>query len=236
MSNDIFYSCVLHKHDYPGTYREIDLMLCEAIELKRKNDFPLDVPGAIELRKGAGEFLDYQKPDTYVERDSSSDRVFPLDTVTIRSKQEKHGINAGEAVLHMGPYADEVARMMCALAVTIGRDIYFRNGAYRPESEEGQAVLAHELTHVGQYTDKRVHRRADIEELEEEAEGKEAREIYNEDPVVDIQFEGELFRMRKSEIKKVERECIQKLERWVMEQKTLLDGEEYLRLLTAIAG
>ncbi|MEE0999379.1 MAG: DUF4157 domain-containing protein [Treponemataceae bacterium] len=31
---------------------------------------------------------------------------------------------------------------------TLGKDIYFRNKAYKPETEEGRKILAHELTHI----------------------------------------------------------------------------------------
>jgi hypothetical protein len=37
-----------------------------------------------------------------------------------------------------------------AKAFTTGSDIFFRNGAYSPQSSGGQELLAHELTHVVQ--------------------------------------------------------------------------------------
>ena len=37
-----------------------------------------------------------------------------------------------------GPYADELARSLHTLALVLGTDIFFRNGAYRPETEEGR--------------------------------------------------------------------------------------------------
>ena len=41
------------------------------------------------------------------------------------------------ATIHTGPYADELARSLHTLALVLGTDIFFRNGAYRPETEEG---------------------------------------------------------------------------------------------------
>ena len=38
-----------------------------------------------------------------------------------------------------------------AAAMTIGRDIYFGAGRYRPETPQGQRLLAHELVHVAQW-------------------------------------------------------------------------------------
>ncbi|MBO7317025.1 MAG: DUF4157 domain-containing protein [Paludibacteraceae bacterium] len=48
------------------------------------------------------------------------------------------------------------------------------NGAYRPETEEGRKILAHELTHVAQNKKREEYRGASREELEGEAEAVQA--------------------------------------------------------------
>ncbi len=53
--------------------------------------------------------------------------------------------------IHTGGYADEVAKGANAYAVTMGRDIYFRDGFFSPSSEAGKGLLAHELRHVIQH-------------------------------------------------------------------------------------
>ncbi len=40
-------------------------------------------------------------------------------------------------------------RNMCA--VVLGRHIYFRAGAYKPNTKRGAELLGHELTHVSQF-------------------------------------------------------------------------------------
>ena len=60
------------------------------------------------------------------------------------------GADLGEVTMVYGPAADEYTRSHHALALVLGTDIFFRNGAYRPETEEGRKILAHELTHVAQ--------------------------------------------------------------------------------------
>jgi uncharacterized protein DUF4157 len=40
-------------------------------------------------------------------------------------------------------------RSMCA--VVLGRTIYFRAGAYQPNTQRGAELLGHELTHVSQF-------------------------------------------------------------------------------------
>ena len=55
----------------------------------------------------------------------------------------------GDVAIHTGPAASAAATAMEAKAFTLGgKDIYFRKGAFQPDSIEGQALLAHELTHV----------------------------------------------------------------------------------------
>ena len=46
--------------------------------------------------------------------------------------------------------ADGLNRDLGASAFTTGSDIFFREGSYDPASQQGQALLAHELTHVVQ--------------------------------------------------------------------------------------
>ncbi len=50
--------------------------------------------------------------------------------------------------IHTGGRADALARGVGANAFTAGTHVYFRAGAYRPESAGGQRLLAHELVHT----------------------------------------------------------------------------------------
>lgn len=52
--------------------------------------------------------------------------------------------------VHTSPTADQLNRQLGATAFTTGQDIFFRQGAYAPQSSSGQELLAHELTHVVQ--------------------------------------------------------------------------------------
>jgi len=87
-----------------------------------------------------------------------------------------------------------------ALALVVANTIYFRNGAYKPETEEGRKLLAHELTHVAQYAEKRMLRQTDRKELE--AQAKEVQQEYNPDPEIVIKIKGKYKRIRKSKIKR----------------------------------
>jgi len=60
------------------------------------------------------------------------------------------GRDFGEVRVHTGPKADRAARSIDAQAFTLGKDVVFRSGEYRPNEREGKQLLAHELTHVVQ--------------------------------------------------------------------------------------
>lgn len=50
--------------------------------------------------------------------------------------------------IHSGIDADRITRRVGADAVSTAGSVYFRKGAFRPESRSGMALLAHEMTHV----------------------------------------------------------------------------------------
>ncbi len=64
--------------------------------------------------------------------------------------EEGLGAELGSVRLHTASAADTVARWYRARAVTVDRDVLFRQGEYRPETSAGRELLAHELTHVVQ--------------------------------------------------------------------------------------
>ena len=96
------------------------------------------------------------------------DRKHPVDRVIINDFNRKSGADLGAVKIVYGPAADEYTRSHHALALVLGTDIFFRNGAYRPETEEGRKILAHELTHVAQNKRREEYRGASREELEGE--------------------------------------------------------------------
>jgi hypothetical protein len=52
--------------------------------------------------------------------------------------------------VHDDGEASQLAAMVRAKAFTVGSDVFFRAGQYRPETPGGQRLLAHELAHVAQ--------------------------------------------------------------------------------------
>ncbi len=56
----------------------------------------------------------------------------------------------GGVRIHADAVADEAAAQIEAEAFALGEDVYFARGRYSPHTARGQALLAHELTHVAQ--------------------------------------------------------------------------------------
>jgi hypothetical protein len=60
------------------------------------------------------------------------------------------GAGLDDVRVHTDGEAAALSRELGAQAFTVGRNVFFAEGKYNPGSREGQALLAHELTHVGQ--------------------------------------------------------------------------------------
>ncbi len=104
----------------------------------------------------------------------TGDRTIRLDSVLKSQFERAFGVDLEDVRVHMGPYSDELTRSAAADAVTIGRDIYFHEGKYAPDTEEGRSLLAHELKHFVQFKDdKRMVYAEDIAEIEDEATATE---------------------------------------------------------------
>lgn len=72
----------------------------------------------------------------------------PLEPRTRSEMEAAFKQDLGEVSIHADATADRLARELSAKAVTSGKDIFFREGAYQPGSEAGKGLLGHELAHV----------------------------------------------------------------------------------------
>ncbi len=73
-----------------------------------------------------------------------------LDSNTRSFMESRFGTGLGSVRIHTDNHAAEMSRDLNAKAFTVGSDIYFKEGQYRPDSDSGKHLLAHELTHVVQ--------------------------------------------------------------------------------------
>jgi hypothetical protein len=73
-----------------------------------------------------------------------------LDNPTRAFFEPRLGVDLGGVRVHDDASAHASARDVTARAYTVGNDIVFGSGQYQPTSEDGRALLAHELAHVMQ--------------------------------------------------------------------------------------
>lgn len=74
----------------------------------------------------------------------------PLDAETRHFMQSRFAYDFSGVRVHTNVHADQAARSLNALAFTVGQDVFFGAGHYRPQSQAGKRLLAHELAHVVQ--------------------------------------------------------------------------------------
>jgi hypothetical protein len=64
--------------------------------------------------------------------------------------EDRFGHDFSRVKVHSDARSARLARMINARAFTVGNQIHFNRGCYRPNQPEGMRLLAHELTHVVQ--------------------------------------------------------------------------------------
>jgi len=74
----------------------------------------------------------------------------PLDAATRACLEPRFGQDFSGVRVHTDGRAARSAQAVDSLAYTVGRNIVFASGQYRPRSIVGQRLIAHELTHVVQ--------------------------------------------------------------------------------------
>jgi hypothetical protein len=61
----------------------------------------------------------------------------------------------GSVNVHLGSFANSLTRSLGADALTIGKNIFFSRGKYKPNTPQGIGLLIHELTHIKQQENNR---------------------------------------------------------------------------------
>ena len=74
----------------------------------------------------------------------------PLDRSLSRRLESAGGGALDDVRAHVGPQAEQLARAVEARAFTVGSDIFFGSGEYRPGTADGDQLIAHEVAHVAQ--------------------------------------------------------------------------------------
>ncbi|MEB3885547.1 DUF4157 domain-containing protein [Lyngbya sp. CCY1209] len=85
----------------------------------------------------------------------------PLDENLQSQMGRAMGANFGGVRIHQNSQANQLNQSIQAKAFTTGKDIFFKQGEYRPESRGGQKLIAHELTHVVQQGGSQIQSKKD---------------------------------------------------------------------------
>lgn len=150
------------------------------LDLKRESDggsAPHDLEPRIDAARGGGE---------------------PLPPGTREFMESRFGYDFSSVRIHAGTNAAGMNGDIRSLAFTSGNDIFFGAGHYRPQSDSGRHLLAHELTHVvqqlGPSGGNRIVREKADPRMVSRASGPETKWYYSHQ-VSGTQVHGELERM-----------------------------------------
>lgn len=80
--------------------------------------------------------------------DSTRSAGAPLPAPVRAFMEPRFGADFSGVRIHTGPEAASMGDQLNAHAFTVGRDIYFNRDQYRPDSDAGRELIAHELTHT----------------------------------------------------------------------------------------
>jgi hypothetical protein len=120
------------------------------LQRERGNAFVQRV--AAEARGTPGRLVGLSQPEMVQEVLQRKGSGAPLPDAARAPLEQHFGANLGDVRVHDGDDAAALNREVEAEAFTVGNDVFFAEGKYAPHSVEGRALLAHELTHVGQQT------------------------------------------------------------------------------------
>ena len=126
-----------------------------AVALKAAMSGRLDAagaPGMMGLQRAIGnagttELIEQERSPVH---DVIGSGGFPMEPALRADMEGRLGHDFGDVRIHTDAAAHNSAKSVNAQAYTVGSDIVFQQGKYEPDSQAGQHMLAHELTHVVQ--------------------------------------------------------------------------------------
>jgi hypothetical protein len=128
----------------------------DAEKKKKKQVHKAEDPKKKKKKEGAG-MMQKKEENTAShavasELEQQSGKGSPLPAATLAEMNRSFGMDFSHVRIHNDAAATALCSELNAQAFTHGCDIYFNEGKYNLESEEGKRLLAHELTHVAQQT------------------------------------------------------------------------------------
>lgn len=169
-----------------------------------------------------------------ISKSSDGNRIIPLEAIQKSEFELERNAELGNTKIIYGHGSDELLRSNGLIAFALANKIYIQTNKYKPETEEGKALLAHELTHVQQYSEKRINNQISKDELEKEAEDSEKAVYRNPDSLEELRIDNRIIRIRKSQKKRLLHEIENEYMRWLEWQEYELSSQDYLKLLVGV--
>ena len=185
------------------------------------------------LRQDETDLMEYSVIEKVIYRDKKNDRVIPIDNLSLNDFNLDLNTNVEKVEIHYGPSSDELARSYHANALTIGSAVYFRNNAYKPETEEGRKTIAHELAHIQQNKEDILEGQRPVEELESEAEAAEKVVEYKPDSIREIIFNGNKYKVTEKQYFQIMKNIKDNVESAVENNALNLNDDDYLKFIIA---
>ena len=129
--------------------READAVAERAIQADSTPGEPPRITPLVQ-RKSTGGSASARTAGMESELRSRRGQGASLPETTRGSMEERFGVDFSRVRIHADPAAHRLTAELDSLAFTQGSDIYFSGDQYRPGTEAGDRLLAHELTHVVQ--------------------------------------------------------------------------------------
>ncbi len=115
----------------------------ESVQKKEEKEEPVQ-------KKGSETEVDNNQLESKL--DNSKGKGTQLNGTTRQEMESGFGTDFSNVKIHTDTNAVEMTQELGAQAFTHGKDIYFNNGKFSPDSKDGKHLLAHELTHTVQQT------------------------------------------------------------------------------------
>ncbi|MBI9043746.1 MAG: DUF4157 domain-containing protein [Anaerolineaceae bacterium] len=131
----------------PETMHEEDVLSAQQLYGNQVVQRALDEDKKREGAVDAQGYLDKNISDS-IQQARGGGNALP-DSIN-RDARKQLGKNFKDVRIHTDSQADKLSRSVNARAFTIGKDVFFKEGAYSPSSSQGKETLMHELTHVVQ--------------------------------------------------------------------------------------
>ena len=132
----------------PDAQTQAEEEVKEKPEVQRAEDKKEDKGGAVQTKAQPGKRTASPKLTGRINRSKGKGQPMPNKT---RAKMESaFGVGFENVRIHTGQESVKMNKELKAQAFTHGKDVYFNQGKFSPESTTGQHLLAHELTHVVQ--------------------------------------------------------------------------------------